>query len=245
MYSRMMAVAGACVGGVVGLSASASGQVTLYTDMPTYAGAGGTTSVAVDFDSIAPGTVIDGQTFSGVTFTRLGSPLTVVIGASTSTPAGLFTNSPNLDTYVLNPTSGRLLLSPGGPVLGSGVDIDRDSMELDFATPVFSAAFDLAYQSADGDSFVGMYAYAADNTLIYANNFVDSPTAAGFAGATGFYGFVSAQTPIARIVIMDEDDDLSNPDANIGLDTVRVNVPGPGAAALLGLAGVMAGRRRR
>lgn len=229
-----------------------------YTSLTTYATAGGTTAVGLDFDSVATGTNIGGVSLNGITFsTPAGSaPLIVVNGATTTTPNS-FSGIVDPSTNRLFPTSGTNVLSPGGAVLGPGFDpqVENDDLEITFTTPVRSFGFDLLSQSLDGVGYIGFAVYNQLNVIIMtgALTISDSNTSTfgGEPGGANFFGFIATGPDlIGRIWIDEYDADASFPDANIGFDTFRyaapTTVPEPGTMALLGLGalGVGVGRWR-
>lgn len=241
---RLIVVSAAALSACSGMAMARS---NLYLDLGSYSAANGNSGVLVDFDSAAPGTDIGNQSINGVEFHQVGSPLLVVQGSSTFTPPDVFSNINNIANNVLTPTTGKNLLSPGGSELGSGEGLDRDSIEMVFASPVQSVGFDVAFQSLDGFSFLALTAYDADGNVLYDNGLLPAGSSFdGNAGGVQFYGLISDGAPIARIALGEFDDDQVNPDANIGIDTIRGgDVPAPAPAAVLGLAGMARLRRRR
>jgi hypothetical protein len=202
---------------------SAAVVTPYYDDLAGFNSAAGIPPVVVDFDSILPNTPITGLAMDGVVFLPPpGAAIPTVIRASDSiTPAGFSPTGPNQ----LVATSGENVLSPGGIILAPGPDdpLENDDMELLFTPPVSAAGFDLIFQSLDGASYVGISVFDTSNNLLYTNSGIPIPSLAGspYPGGSSFIGFVSDSENIARIVIDDMDTDAINPDANIGLDTLR------------------------
>ncbi len=223
------------------LAGSAPSQVTTYFyDRAAFTAAGGA-PVACDFDGLGDNTPFEGGKVAGATFHGLGSPLLVVNGTETYTPGEIG------GTHRLLPTSGTKVLSPGGKELGFGTDVQLDSIEITFDAPTRSFGFDLLYQSDDFAPYTAIELYDASNALLYSSDLPTSSTAgAGAPGGAEFYGFV-APRGIGRVVVRDNDNDATNPDANIGYDTLRyAAVPEPATAAGLGLGALalLRGRRR-
>ena len=239
------------VGGIIGtglgmaFAPTARAAVTLYLDLPSYQSDGGYDGITVDFESIPANTNIDGQTLSGARFNRIGSPLIVVDGASTFTPVGLFSDCPDPSTNTLIPTTGARVLSPGGVELGSGVDLDQDSIEITLGWPVQSMAFDMMYQSLDGFSSMSFAVYDSDGNEVFNADVPAGVSFNGNAGGVQFYGLISDGLPITTVVIKESDGNLFYPDANIGIDTLRYPMPTPGVGLALGMGLVGLGRRRR
>lgn len=195
--------------------------------------AGAQSTIVVDFDAIAAGTDITGQTLSGITF-QLGNvpapsaPLIVVRGADTYTTEGyrgIITG--NLPYNKLIPTSGEHVLSPGGVELRPGQNhpYENDDLQIIFEAPVSAVGFDLLLQSQDCCSYADIKVYDAAGTQLYSAGI---PTfgygGGGEPGGDVFIGFVSASKNIARIVINDFDNDDLYADANIGFDSFRLIV---------------------
>lgn len=185
--------------------------------------AAGNPAIAIDFDSTAAGTNITGSTIKGVTFTSLGSPLNVVAGASTYTPANLYDGILDAATNKLWPTSGANVLSPGGSFLGPGDDpsVEHDSLSLTFATPLSALGFDVLFQSLDCCTISAVYVYDASNALLFAGELPGNGGEGGDPGGSDFVGFVSSTANIARVDIIESDNNNVYPDNNIGYDTFR------------------------
>jgi RHS repeat-associated protein len=198
-------------------------------DLAKFNAAAGSPPVAVDFDNVAPGTEISGQTFAGVRFERGNSPspsapLVVVRGSETFTPAG-FSTAPDPAGNRLLPTSGENVLSPGGTRLAPGPNpqLENDDIRLSFPQPVSAVGFDILFQSLDCCSFVSVQVLNAAGQVVYTNpQFPTGSAAGGVPGGSVFFGFVSPVKDIAAVVINDFDDTADFPDSNIGIDTVRV-----------------------
>ena len=210
-------------------SFSAQSAVTVFEgDLVGFNAAGGTPAIGVDFDAILAGTDIDGNTFGGVTFSSPdGNSLDVVVGNSTFTPAG-FTSVIDANTNRLFPTSGLNVLSPGGSALVPGSNIaEKDSLTLDFSNPVSAFGVDLLFQSLDFGENVRYSIFDSGLNTIISNAPVDtgSTAAAGAPGDNFFMGFVSddVSTHISRITFTETDGNATNPDSNIGYDTLRIH----------------------
>jgi hypothetical protein len=218
--------------------------------------AAGSPAIAIDFDSIAAGTNIAGNTIAGVTFTNpSGNTLDVVTAASTFTPGG-FSGAPNPLANVLSATSGANVLSPGGASLVPGPDVrQRDGLRLDFAIGQKAVGIDVLLQSDDCCSFMSFQVFDTASNSLSSGTVAGAGGGGGQPGGTHFMGFFSNDaTLIGRIVFIDGDDNNQFPDANFGYDTLRLSnlpptngsVPAPGVLALLGLGLFgLAGCRRR
>jgi hypothetical protein len=155
----------------------------------------------------------------------------------------------------LFPTSSENVLSPGGSLLDTttGSIGQRDSLRITFAQPVNAFGLDVLFQSLDGASYFGFEVRDTDGNLLASSGPIQIPTLGDGQDATSpsprggsvFLGFVSDLPEIARIELIETDDGFSNPDANVGYDSLRF-VPEPSTALLLalGLAGTALGRLR-
>lgn len=218
----------------------------------------GNPPISISFDDLATGTNLAGQTITGVTFSSPdGNTLEVVAGSVTATALG-FTGVIDASTNKLFPTSGTNVLSPGGTDLVAGPALgQKDSLQLDFATPLAAFGLDILYQSLDFAAFTSWQIFDPSLTLI-ASGSVDTSEGGGGGspGGAHFIGFVSdnSATNIRRIIFSDNDDNAEFPDANIGYDSLRFfslqeppRVPLPGSLLLVGsgLIAVAAAVRRR
>jgi len=201
-------------------------------DLASFNAAAGNPPVVVDFDAIASGTDIGGQTIGGVTFSpsATGAPLIVVRASDTMTPAAGFTGIIDASTNVLPATSGEDILSPGGATLGPGPDdaVENDDLVLTFATPVSAVGFDHLSQSADGFGFSNVTVLDAASNVLFSGSIPISGLGGGGAPAgADFWGIISDAKDIARIEVDEGDNNNSFPDCNIGFDTLRVaGLPG-------------------
>ena len=214
-----------------------SGSTAFIGDLAKFNAAAGSPAVAVNFDDVAAGTDITGQTVGGVRFDfgnqpAPSAPLVVVRGADTVTPSG-FSSAPNPSTNKLLPTSGENVLSPGGAVLAPGPNppTENDDIKLSFTQPVAAVGFDLLFQSLDCCSFVSVKVLDAGGQIIYHNpSFPTGSAPGGVPGGSVFFGFVSPAKNIAAVVIDEADGTADFPDSNVGIDTVRISAAVPDTA---------------
>ncbi len=216
---RTSAMLGACGAALFSAGTAGAAVSVFQSDLAGFNLAAGTPTVAIDFESLSDD--IAGTTVSGVTFSSPdGNTLEVVTGASTSTPGG-FSGAPNPATNVLIPTSGSKVLSPGGSLLVPGPALgQKDSLRLDFTTPLKSFGLDILHQSFDCCTFVSYTIYNA-NGVIASGGITGGSGGGGVAAGTSFFGVTSTDGDITRIVFTDNDDNDEFPDANIGFDTLR------------------------
>lgn len=197
-----------------------------------------------NFDDIPSGANIGGQSFPlpgsnettpvSVMFSPRSTStalLYIVDGNSTYTTDGYTAGSvPNPETNKLFPTTTPNVLSPGGIELRPGgtgsAAYEADSMIIDFNTPVSAVGFDLLLQSKDSASFVNVVVYngstqiASLGTTPYGIATGNAP--AGAPGGSVFVGYTSASANITRVIITESDGNASNPDSNIGIDSLQV-----------------------
>lgn len=211
--------------------------------------------VRMGFDSIAAGTDITGQLLDGVRFVGPHAPLIVVAASSTFTPGG-FTGTTNTSLNTLPATSGLNVLSPGGVVLGPGLNpgVEGDWLTLEFQAPVTYFAFDHLSQSADGVGFTSIRVFDTNSNVLYSGNIGISNLGDGGApGGADFWGIYATDgTLIGRVEVTEGDSDARYPDSNIGFDSLRYGseaseVPEPGSVMLMTAgAGLLAlGKARR
>ncbi|HZB45800.1 MAG TPA: hypothetical protein VE360_11170, partial [Pyrinomonadaceae bacterium] len=220
-----------------------SAPTAFVGDLARFNAAAGSPAVAVDFEGVAPGTDISGQTIGGVTYQQgnqpaPSAPLIIVRGADTVTPSG-FSSAPNAAANKLLPTSGENVLSPGGTVLAPGPNpaVENDDIRLSFAQPVAAVGFDILFQSLDCCSFTSVRVLDPNGQVIYNNpQFPTGSAPGGVPGGSVFFGLVSPAKNIAAVVIDDFDGTADFPDSNLGIDTVRVGsvLPDTANAVLTG-----------
>ncbi|MEZ5400875.1 MAG: PEP-CTERM sorting domain-containing protein [Bryobacteraceae bacterium] len=230
-----------------------AGAVAYSRDLTGFLGA--TAGVqTIDFDLIAPGTDITGQTIQGVEFQAPGAPLEVV-DASTTVTTGGFVNTTNTSLNRLFATTGANVLSPGGTqlVVGPNPAVEDDSLTLVFHRPVVAFGIDLLWQQADGASFTDIRVYDTANNLLYSKMAESTPVwnGAGWEGGSDFFGIVATNgTLLGRVEFIESDNDHRYADSNIGYDTIRFQaseVPEPATLVFTG-AGLLAlgiARRRK
>ena len=202
--------------------------------------AAGLPPVTIDFDNIASGTDISGQTIAGIKF-DLGNqpapsaPLVVVRGSDTFTPAG-FSIAPNPSTNKLFATSGENVLSPGGAQLAPGTNplLENDDLKLTLAQPVSAVGLDILFQSLDCCSFVSVTVLDVNGQVLYTNVMLPTGSApGGVPGGSVFFGFVSPTANIKTVVIDESDATADFPDSNVGIDSVRIGSAIPEAATAI------------
>jgi len=235
-YARLLTVGSLALALTAG---TAHAAVTTYTGpagLAAFNVAAGSPGIVISFDALSGN--IAGTTISGVTFSSPdGNSLEVVTGASTFTAAG-FSGVINAATNVLIPTSGPKVLSPGGSELAPGPSLkQRDSLRLDFATPLSAFGLDVLLQSIDDFSLASIIVYDAALNVIGSGG-IPGAGGGGGPGATSFFGVFSSTGNISRIVITDGDDNDIFPDANLGYDSFRFQmtqaaVPEPATWALI------------
>ena len=213
---------------VVGINPAYAAITTYFNDLPGFNSAAGNPPITINFDSIAKNTDITGATIQGVTFQGPSVPLIVVDQADMG--GQLFA------------TSGVQLLSPGG----TDLSLENDDLTLIFNNPVKVFGFDLIYRVADEASYVSFDVRDPSNNVLYYNGFIRSSNSG--VGQADFWGFVSTNNDIAKIII--DEFDGSPLDDNIGFDTFRLQstaAPLPGSVLLLssGLLGLAGWRRFR
>ncbi|MCX6950825.1 MAG: hypothetical protein NTV51_01365 [Verrucomicrobia bacterium] len=225
------------------LAGTAHAAILVFqNDLATFNATAGTPPVTITFDGSLSANIA-GSKISGVTFSSPpGNTLAVVTGASTATPGG-FGGTPNPATNVLIPTSGRNVLSPGGASLVPGDQLgERDSLQLDFDTPLAAFGLDLLFQSLDFLTLTSYSLFDANGVLLASGGVNGNSSGGGAPGDTRFLGFVSNSlaTHFSRLVITESDGDNNFPDANIGYDTFRfvgrpaTDVPVPSTLLLTG-----------
>ena len=208
------------------VTATASAQ-TYYNDRSAFdADAAVTNPTTIDFDGYAAGTDLTGATIGLATLTGPGgNPLTVIDAATGVRNA-------------MSASSGDKVLSPGA----SEPDQKEDDLNVTFSQGVQAVGLDVVFDVPDGASFVAFRVYDLNDTQIFADTFIPSPS-----GAPGyqFVGYVSDSANIGRILI--DDFDNSGPDDNIAFDTLTYSpVPEPATMTLLGFgAAALAARKRR
>ena len=229
-----------------------SAIIVFQDDFTGFEDAGGVTGIAIDFDSIAPGTILNGSTIKGVTFSSPPGNSLVVVEASTTFTSPGFTGVIDASTNVLPATSDDNVLSPGGPALVPGPDLaEEDSLLLHFETPLRSFGIDLLAQSLDRSAFVSFHLFDSSSNLLKEGsvNFSGDILDVGNPGGAFFMGFVSdnPEGDIASLLFFEHDGDATFPDSNVGYDTLRFDAVAPSVTLLWALAtiGVLRSRRRR
>jgi RHS repeat-associated protein len=183
----------------------------------------------VNFDDTAAETNINGNSFDGILFETgdqpsPSAPLIVVKASETYTSSG-YVGILDAATNKLMPTTGENVLSPGGKELAQGNPLkENDDIRLTFAEPVAAVGFDILFQSYDFYSAVAIKIYDPQGNILYQNSNLPvlSQIGGGAPGGKEFFGFISKRSNIKTIVIDEYDGDNVYPDANIGLDSIRV-----------------------
>ncbi len=224
----------------------APASVTVYSnDLSGFVGAAGTSSIALDFDSIGSGTNIGSQTYNGATFAATGGDLIVVKASDTFSTPGGFPGFDDLSGFTLPSTSGENVLSPGGAELVPGPDIrENDGLQIAFASGTRYFGFDHLSQSRDGFSFTAIDVFDDQDQVLYSGG-VPIGSNSPWSGGSDFWGIVS-DTNIAKVIVYEYDQNNGNPDSNIGYDSLRYEaVPEPATLALVGLGLAAVAKRRR
>ena len=183
--------------------------------------------VTIDFDTIADGTDVSGTVVQDVNFNvpSQGAAFIVVRGNDTFTPTG-FTGVLNAATNKLFPTSGEMVLSPGGLSLGPGPNnpVENDDLELVFSNSVKAFGFDVLFQSADTFSATTIQVFNQANVQLFSGSIPASTTGGGGAPAEAVFwgGVASGSDRISRIVVNESDSNAQFPDCNIGFDSFRI-----------------------
>lgn len=188
-----------------------------------------TTTTAINFDSFSTGINLDDQSVSGVTFRAPDlTSLSIIEGVT-----GV--RNP------MTPSSGANILSPGG----SNPDLQSDSLELLFATPVSAVGLDVIFDVPDGASYVGVVFYDSLNNALHSTGFIEAPS-----GAPGyqFTGLVADSAIISRVVFNEYDNSPS--DDHVAYDSIVFSpavVPEPSLFLLIasGIAGISFAKGRR
>lgn len=212
---------------VRGTAASAFGFFTnIVGSLDAFNALAGSPPVMVCFDHYAPGTDLTDQVISGVRFSAPGlgapaAPLVVVRSSETETPP----DYGNPLIHRLLSTSGEMLLSPGGNLLGPGPNgiVENDDLQMTFEKPVSAVGFDIAFQSYDCCSYTRVSVLSPSGETLFSVDPLPLPSGIGngFTNATVFVGFVSESENIAQVVIDEYDDNANPPDSNIGFDSIR------------------------
>ena len=202
---------------------------TFYEQPGLFDTAAGSPPVRVNFDTIAAGTDISGTSINGITFTQgpAAAPLIVIRAADSYTPTGFSWSDPANKLYA---TSGENVLSPGGVELAPGPTpgLENDDITLVFNAPVSAVGFDLLFQSLDGASYVYVTLFDGGGNTIYSTAGIPVSADPDKAGGSAFVGFVSDTANIKKVVLEETDENEVNPDANIGIDTIRAEMaPSP------------------
>jgi len=188
-----------------------------HRDLAGFNQAAGNPPVVMNFDSMAPGTDISDSTIGGMHFGRIGAPLIVVRGQDTCIPA----EAPEC-VHRLHPTTGMLCLSPGGTVLGENDPaLENDDLRIDFSPPISSFGVDLIETCLNTGDYIHVRVFDSSGILLY-QRAIESPYDGDPPNCNPgyhFFGVVSSDARISRIEI--DETDPSNPDANIGFDSLR------------------------
>jgi len=204
-------------------AAPALATVTVFDgNLAGFNAAASSPPVTINFDALSGN--IAGNTISGVTFSSPdGNTLEVVPASTTVSLLG----GPS---HNLSATSGLNVLSPGGATMPGGSTLaERDSLQLDFASPVNAFGLDILFESLDCCSFMSYTIYGAGNVVLSSGGV--NASGPGTASGPWFFGFISdnAATNATRIVFTETDGDSVNPDANVGYDTLRFVAQAVGA----------------
>ena len=191
--------------------------------------------VAVDFDDHLDGDELLGEIATGVVIVGGRAPLMVVRADRTFTP-DRYENTADPAAYRLHATSGEMILSPGGIELGPGPDpqLEDDDVTLIFDPPVAAVGFDLLLPSLDGMSFVDVVVIAVDGEILHSGGIhvprADAERTSFPPSGAAFWGYVADGCRISEVRLDERDEDPVCPDANIGLDSIRI-APGPSRLA--------------
>ncbi len=197
------------------------------------AGGGNAHISTEDFENSTPGYVIVG----------FGDPLTY------GTPNYPFDSGLNTRLTVQSNTLGNgKTVSPHGAnglaaiEKGAGFGESSDIVVANYFVDGFDILTMDANITAVGFNTLDVFGANSVGVMIFdtSNNLLGSFNSGADAGGSSFFGFVSG-TPIGRINVFDAAGGAE------GADNIQIwsRVPAPGSAAILGLGGVIAGRRRR
>lgn len=224
---------------------SSVNPVNYILDAPGFMATTASPPVAISFDDIPAGTNITDTTISGVTFAIDGSPtsnapLIVVNGYDTFTPSG-YSGVQDITKNRLYPTTGDQVLSPGGLNLHpTDPLLQNDNIRMTFTQPVSAVGFDILFQSLDTLSFCTVTILGPNGETLVSTGSIPtgSDLSGGPPGGSVFVGFISSTANIKTVIVHDTDGNGTNPDSNIGLDSIRFvqSLPSGGGVTLNGTA---------
>ena len=251
------------VGALALISGSALGVNLLavgYSENFNSMGAAGTTppagytiKVGATGTSNATWSTSTGITAAGVAaLINTTGPLTASAGFPSTTNNNGF-NAPAYNGGVVNSANRAIALSPT-TVSGAAIELALTN-STGSAISTLNLSYDIQRYTAASSSneLPGYWLFISLNgtTWTEATNFRSSitsvPNSAGVSAVSDVLNLGSSVANGATFYIRWVDDNAiqTSPDQIIGLDNVNITVPAPASAALIGLAALAAGRRRR